>query len=219
MSKVKRRPYYQMNPSLLPFTASTWKVSMGSRGCVPINTLQPILYARLAPGEAPPPSPPKPTTEQIEAETAFQKLLAAQPKASPKPSAQPKDIDAEDHDKIPEFDLQDVPVAMDKIGWPVAAKIARKWFASPKHIYNDDPNSEQPIDNTTTSLKWALKFGSVRKKYNELISQNIYSPGATREAKRKISRQVQTAFVDNGLADFSFDTTPSINNERHFHID
>ncbi|WP_368041907.1 DUF6402 family protein [Burkholderia diffusa] len=186
---------------------------------MPINTQQTISYARLAPGEAPPPPPPKPTAEQIEAEAAFQKLLAAQPKAPPKPPAQPKEADGEDHDKIPEFDLQDVPVAMDKIGWPVAAKIAREWFANPRNIYNDDPNSEQPINNTTVTLKWVLKFGSVRKKYDELIAQKIYSPGATREAKRKVSRQVQAAFVDQGLVDLSFDTTPFISNERQFHID
>nr|WP_254624680.1 DUF6402 family protein [Burkholderia diffusa] len=208
-----------MSPSLLPFTNSTWKACIGSQGCVPINTQQTISYARLAPGEAPPPPPPKPTAEQIEAEAAFQKLLAAQPKAPPKPPAQPKEADGEDHDKIPEFDLQDVPVAMDKIGWPVAAKIAREWFANPRNIYNDDPNSEQPINNTTVTLKWVLKFGSVRKKYDELIAQKIYSPGATREAKRKVSRQVQAAFVDQGLVDLSFDTTPFISNERQFHID
>lgn len=108
---------------------------------------------------------------------------------------------------------------MDTIGWPVAAKIARKWFASPKHIYNDDPNSEQPIDDTTVTLKWALKFGSVRKKYDELISKKIYSPGAAREAKIKISRQIRSAFVDQGLADLSFDTTTFFNNQRQFHVD
>ncbi len=108
---------------------------------------------------------------------------------------------------------------MDTIGWPVAAKIARKWFASPKHIYNDDPNSEQPIDDTTVTLKWALKFGSVRRKYDELISKKIYSPGAAREAKIKISRQIRSAFVDQGLADLSFDTTAFLNNRRQFHVD
>ncbi|WP_260444746.1 DUF6402 family protein [Burkholderia sp. Bp8986] len=190
---------------------------------MPINTLQTISYARLAPGETPPPPPPKPATEQIEAEAAFRKLLAAQlpnvPLQSPQPPAQPKDTDGEDHDAIPEFDLQDVPVAMDKIGWPVAAKIARAWFANPKHIYNDEPNSEQPIDNTTITLKWALKFGSVRKKYEDLISSRIYSSGATREAKLKVSRQVQATFLDQKTSNFYFDTTPLINDERQFHID
>ncbi|WP_174917785.1 DUF6402 family protein [Burkholderia lata] len=219
MSKPKKLPYYKMSPSRLPFATATWKACIGSQGCVPINTQQTISYARLAPGEAPPPPPPKPTAEQLEAEAAFRKLLAAQSEAPPKPSAQPKKADGEDHEKIPEFDLQDVPAAMDKIGWPVAAKIARAWFANPKHIYNDVPNSEQPIDNTTVTLKWTLRFGSVRKKYDELINQRVYSPGAIEEARRKIFRKIQTAFVDQGLTDLSFDTTPLTNNARQFHID
>ncbi|WP_175686787.1 DUF6402 family protein [Burkholderia anthina] len=186
MPKAKRLPYYQMSPSSLPFTTSTWKARIGSQGCVPIDTLQTISYAMLAPGEAPPSPPPRPTIEQIEAEAAFQRLLAAQPKASPKPTAKPEEADAENHDKIPEFDLQDVPAAMDKIGWPVAAKIARAWFASPKHIYNDDSNSEQPIDDTTITLKWTLKFGSVRKKYDDLIIKKSTPPAQPRKPKGKL---------------------------------
>ncbi|KPX16489.1 Uncharacterized protein ALO71_01190 [Pseudomonas amygdali pv. dendropanacis] len=81
--------------------------------------------------------------------------------------------DAEDKEKLPEFDLQDIPLAMDKIGWPTAAKIAKRWFASPKHIYNDQPNSVQPIDDTTVTLKWAFKYGSVAEKFNELIEEKI----------------------------------------------
>ncbi|WP_244109456.1 DUF6402 family protein [Burkholderia anthina] len=219
MPKAKRLPYYQMSPSPLPFTTSTWKACTGSQGCVPIDTLQTISYARLAPGEAPPPPPPRPTIEQIEAEAAFQKLLAAQPKASPEPTVKPEEADAENHDKIPEFDLQDIPTAMDKIGWPVAAKIARAWFANPKHIYNDDSNSEQPIDDTTITLKWTLKFGSVRKKYDDLITKKIYSPSATKEAKIKVAKQVQAAFINKGLTSFIIDTTPFIDNERQLHID
>ena len=111
------------------------------RGAVPINTPQKISFARIAPGETPSPPPPKPTNAEKKAqrvEAARQQLLAEQtkkqqPKEPSKP--QPTVLEAEDQAKIPGFDLQDVPGAMDKIGWPVAAKIARKWFASPKHIY------------------------------------------------------------------------------------
>ena len=216
MPKVKRHPYYKMSPSPLPFTASTWKACTGSQGCVPINTLQTISYARLAPGETP---PPRPTTEQIEAEVAFQKLLAAQPKVPPRPPAKPEEADAENQDKIPEFDLQDVPAAMDKIGWPVAAKVARKWFAGSRHIYNDVPDSEQPIDDTTVRLEWTLRFGSVRKKYNDLITKKIYSPGAIKEAKRKVTKQVRSAFIDKNLTSLVIDTAPLTNKKRQFHID
>jgi hypothetical protein len=151
--KVRKVPYYTMEPSV--FRGTVWKERLGARGAVPINTLQKISFDRLAPGEVPPPAPPRTAAGQLkaqQAEAAREKLLAGhakkqQPKEPPKPQSDA--VEAEDQKKVPEFDLQDVPRAMDKIGWPVAAKIAREWFASPKHIYNDDPNSVQPIDDTT----------------------------------------------------------------------
>lgn len=220
---VRKVPYYTLEPSF--FRGTVWKERLGVRGAVPINTPQRISFARLAPGETPPPPPPKLTAEQLkaqQAEAARQKLLADQAKKQqPKepPKQQPKVVEAEDQDKIPEFDLQDVPGAMDKIGWPVAAKIAREWFARPKHIYNDDPNSVQPIDDTTVTLKWALRFGSVQKRYDELISKKIYSPAAAKEAKKKIARHLKAIFVDQGSVNLSFDTSAFINDERQFHID
>ncbi|EDT43604.1 DUF6402 family protein [Burkholderia ambifaria] len=221
--KVRKVPYYAMEPSI--FRGTVWKEHLGNRGAVPINTLQKISFDRLAPGATPPPPPLKPTAEQLkaqQAEAARRKMPAGQvkkqqPKETPKPQSEA--LEAEDQDKIPEFDLQDVPGAMDKIGWPVAAKIARKWFASPKHIYNDDPNSVQPIDDSTITLKWTLRFGSVQKRYDELVSKKIYSYNAAKEAKIKITRQLKTTFVDKGSVDLSFDTSAFIGDERHFHID
>ncbi|MCA8340893.1 DUF6402 family protein [Burkholderia cepacia] len=214
-----------MSPSVLPFTTPMWKACVGSNGCVAINTIQKISYERLAPGETPPPKPPKPTAEQLKAqkaEAARQKLLAEQakkqqPKEPPKP--QPKELEAEDHDKIPEFDLQDIPGAMDKIGWPIGAKLAREWFSSPKHIYNDQPNSEQPIDDTTVTLKWALRFGSVQKKFDELVGEKIYSANAAKEAKKKVSKKIAEKFVGTNSTDFSIDSSPYVSDERQFHID
>ena len=226
VAKVRKVPYYTMEPSV--FRGRVWKERYGSRGAVPINTLQTISYARLAPGEAPPApktTQPEPTAEQTkaqQAEAVRQKLLAKQAKkqqARELPKPQPKEVEAEEHDKIPVFDLQDIPGAMAKIGWPVAGKIAREWFSSPKHVYNDDPNSEQPIDDTTVTLKWALKFGSVQKKYDELIGRKIYSQNAIREAKKKIARQLKNTFVSKGAVESLLDTTAFVNDERKFHID
>ena len=180
MAKVRKRPYYQMAPSGLPFTTSKWKCFMGSVGCVPINTPQTISFERLAPGEAPPPpkpKPPKPTPEQIkaqQAEAARQKSLAAQAakqqqqdKSKQPAPPKPTELEAEDREKLPEFDLQDIPDAMDKIGWPVSAKVARKWFSSPEYIYNDKPDSVQPIDSENVTLNWVLKYGAVTGRLHE----------------------------------------------------
>jgi hypothetical protein len=221
VAKVRKVPYYTMEPSV--FRGRVWKERYGSRGAVPINSLQTISYERLAPGETPP-AQSEPAAAQINAQqpqAAGRKSFAEQAKPQPKKflEPQPEELEAEGHDKLPVFDLQDVPGAMDNIGWPVAAKIAREWFANPKHIYNDDPNSEQPIDDTTVTLKWALKFGSVKKKYDQLIEKRIYSPNAIKEAQKKVARQVTEAFIKKGSTDVSFDTAPFVDNKRQFHID
>ncbi|AMB88385.1 hypothetical protein AWM79_22230 [Pseudomonas agarici] len=219
-----------MAPSGLPFTTSTWKCYVGSAGCVPINTPQTISYERLAPGEAPPPRPTVSTliAEQIkpqQVEAAPQKQLAAQTakqqqkESKPPPALKPQELEAEDHERLPEFDLQDIPGAMEKIGWPISAKVAREWFASPKHIYNDQPNAVHPIDHNTVTLKWALNFGSVRRRFDELLSEKIYSPKAIEGAKKKITEQIRKIFIDQKSMNLSFGTAQYIGDIRQFHID
>ncbi len=108
---------------------------------------------------------------------------------------------------------------MEKIGWPISAKAAREWFASPKHIYNDQPNAVHPIDDNTVTLKWALKFGSVRKRFDELLSEKIYSPKAIEGAKKKITEQIRKIFIDQKSMNLSFGTAQYIGDIRQFHID
>ncbi len=225
VAKVRKVPYYTIEPSV--FRGRVWKEHDESRGAVPINTIQTISYARLAPGETPPPAPPKPTAEQVKAQNAEAerpKLLAEQakrqqPQEPPKP--QPKELEAEDHDKVPEFDLQDVPGAMEKMRWPMAAKVARKWFAGPSHIYNDKPDSEQPLDDTTITLNWVLKYGKVKERLSELLFEDIYSEKALPLIRRKILQHVTKNFTDaKSLSpNLSFETAVINSDIRQFHVD
>jgi hypothetical protein len=226
MAKIKKVPYYTMERSL--FRGKVWKEYYGSVGAVSINTPQKVSYDRLAPGALPPPLPPKPTKEQLKAQHAeevrqralaeLQKKQQSQKTKQAEPS-KPETIEAEDKEKLPEFDIQDIPAAMENIGWPISAKMARKWFASPKHIYNDQPNSLQHLDDTTVTLKWALKYGSVEDKFNGLVGDRIYSEKAIAGAKIKIIEQVKKIFVKQNSVNLSFDTTSFINDVRQFHID
>lgn len=234
MAKIRKRPYYQMAPSGLPFTTSKkWKCYMGPLGCVPINTPQTISYERLAPGEAaPPPKPkaPKPSAEQVKAqqtEAARQKLLAVQTtkqqgqEKSQQPTApKPQELEAEEREKLPEFDLQDIPGAMDKIGWPMSARIARKWFSNPAHIWDNNLDSLQPVDDATVTLNWALKYGSVKKRLDELF-ELIYSSNAHVVIKKKILRHTADAFfrATNTNPNLSLDTATFITDLRKFHVD
>ena len=233
MVKVRKIPYHTMERSL--FSMNVWEVRDGSQGCVPLNTLQTVSLDRLASGEpAPPPKPkpPKPTPEQLQAqkaEEARQKLLAQQQKTQAQAQAQPKEktkapelVDAEDCEnvKLPVFDLQDIPITMDKIGWPVSAKLARKWFASPKHIYNKKADSVQPLDDTAITLDWVLKFGSAKERFNELLSEGIYKNEVIKIVKEKVIKQLHKTFVEKQQSNnLSFNTTPFINDIRQYHID
>lgn len=231
MAKVRKLPYYQMESSAIPFIKPKWRGYLGSQGCVPINTQQTVSMERLAPGEPPPPpapKPPKPTAEQLkaqQAEEARQKFLAKQPAKQPpkgnKAQEQPTPdvIEAEECESPPVFDMLDIPDAMEKMGWPVSATVARRWFRSAKNIYDDNPNAVQPIDDTSVTLNWALKFGNVRNKYNELLSDLIYSEKAVEKLKEKIFARINEVFVNQNSAGLDFDTTPFIKDLRQFHID
>ncbi len=232
MAKVRKVPYYTMEPSLL--RGKVWKEHYGSQGAVPINTPQKISYERPAPGTLPVPKtkPPKLTPEQIkqqQLDEARQKALAEQAKKlqqksatqQPQPQPKPKVVEAEDREKIPEFDLQDIPTAMDKTGWPISAKIARRWFAGPSHVYNDEPNSVQPIDSTTVTLNWALKYGNTKKRLDELLGEKIYSANALKGIKQKVLQRLNAVFQASTSTSppLSFDTTQYLGDLRQFHID
>ncbi|MGT0250816.1 DUF6402 family protein [Burkholderia pyrrocinia] len=215
MPDVKRVPYYQMESGLL-YSGKNWKCYSGVVGCVPIDTPQRISFDRLAPNEPPPPPPPKAT-----APVAPQKPPAPAPGKPPaKPQSSDKPQDAEQADKLPEFDLQDIPKAMDKMGWPISAKLAREWLASPKHVYNNDLNSVQPLDDTTVTLEWALKFRGASERFNQLIRQAIYTPNAVRAVSKVMAPVIEKSFSGGQLnaAGIVIDTSPFLKDPLQFHI-
>ena len=216
MPVVKKVPYYQMEPRFL-YSGKHWKCYSGVVGCVPIDTLQKISFARLAPNEQPPPPPPKVVAPV--APVAPQKPPAPAP-APAKPQSSNKPQDAEQADKLPEFDLQDIPNAMDKKGWPVSAKLARKWLASPKHVYNNELNSLQPIDDTTVTLEWALRFRGASWRFKQLVRQAIYAQKAALVATEILVPVIETSFSAGQLnaAGITVDTSPFLKDLLQFHI-
>jgi len=102
--------------------------------------------------------------------------------------------------RVKPFDLQDIPGAMERIGWPMSAKVMRKWFAGELNYANTDdgakfginqdgmPFPPSMIDTTTFKLEWILGFPRAKEKYLQLISKMIFEPGATRVLKSICSR-------------------------------
>ena len=226
MEKPKKIPYYQIESSAIPFAGQKWKGYMGSEGCMPLNTQKTVSMDRLAPGEPAPPPKPKPTAEQRKAQQAEEtrrKWLAQQAKKQPQPTDKPQEKppapDAEECENPPVFDMLDIPDTMEKMKWPVSAKIARKWFYGSKHIFDGKPDSVQPIDDSTVTLDWVLKFGSLKEKFHALLAKGIYSEDPIIEAKKTVSKKAKEIFSKGNSMDLSFNTTPFLGDLRQFHID
>ncbi len=225
MKKIKKVHYYTMERSF--FKGKIWKEHCGSEGAVPINTPQKVSYERAAPGVIPPPKPLAPSKEQLkikQIEEAKQKAAielqkkqqTSQPKQAETPK--PKVLEAEDKEKLPEFDLQDIPNAMDNLKWPISAKFARKWFAGDSHIYNDKTDSVEPLDDNTVTLNWALKFGNLKNRLNELLFEDIYSEKALPIIQRKIIEHVTQLFTEtkNPNPNLNFETSIIKSDIRQF---
>lgn len=229
MAKVRKVPYYVIERSLL--RSPRWRLYKGSAGAVPINTFQTISFDRLPPGSDAKADRllPNVTPGGVQKEkTREEKNDPARP-GRPK-SATPQKrislfrqryIDAEDREKLAIFDLQDIPAAMEKMGWPVAAKAARRWFSGQAHVYNDQPDSEQPLDDSIVSLRWVLGYKTVNNKLDELLRTDIYSEKALALVKRKLLEPVRDAFQRSQSAkpNLNFETEIINSDLRQFHID
>ena len=133
----------------------------------------------------------------------------------------PKTKDAEDKEKLPEFDIQDIPDAMDSMEWPVAANLAREWFSKPKNIWDNNLNSAQPSNSSIVTIDWALKHGKIKEKIKKLINDDIYSEKAISLIRKKVFQHVREAFTEtqNTSPDLNLDTAPHMTDLRNFHSD
>ncbi|VWD43467.1 hypothetical protein BLA18112_06952 [Burkholderia lata] len=215
MADVKKVPYYKPQKGLFGSELREYK---GARGCIPLDTQSSVSIDRLAPGEKPPPPPPRPMSKPS---------IAPKTSASPQPpppadqaitEASPTQAESEVCKNPPPFDLQDVPIAMDNLGWKVSAKLARIWFASAAHIYNNDPISVQPLNLNDVTLDWTLKFGNVKRKFSNLITHDIYREAAIDLARKKIFNRARNLFLEKRGANLSFSTGQFINDILQFHI-
>ncbi|BEV13645.1 hypothetical protein HBDW_04330 [Herbaspirillum sp. DW155] len=201
---TRKLPYYRMESSSVPFRPVRWQHYAGSRGCVPLATQGAVSLERPAPGATPLPPPPPPPPESRQAAKArkaqerLQKRLDAAAVKKQADSKHPQRDDGlvlEECKDPPVFDLQDIPGAMEKMGWPISAKFARMWFNGQKHVYDNDPNSVQPIVESVVTLDWVLQFGNVHKKLTELLGNRVYSIAAKTELKRILHRHLNSVFL------------------------
>ena len=82
------------------------------------------------------------------------------------------------------LELDEIPSAMDKMGWVTAATMMRRWFANPLYIMTEaekerlsgfDARKLEPrlFDDQIIKMAWALEYPSVREALQGLLARTV----------------------------------------------
>ena len=169
----------------------------------------PPLRDQPPPPKAPPQPkrPPKPLIDGLlEAAIKFQEWKNSPPVSNPAPIPAPSPVKKP---RVKPFDLQDIPNAMERIGWTMSARVQRKWFAGELNYANSDegaikginqdgkPFPKSMIDTTMFTLDWILKFTRAKEKFDELISEKLFNQDAYKSLQQKFSRWKPSPYCVN----------------------
>jgi hypothetical protein len=200
MTTPNRIAYFK--PEKPVFSQRTkWKKDL----CKPLNNPQAhVLMDRAPDGWTPPPAPP--TAREPKTDGTAEKKAEKQPPGPSKAATSATSKSSEEDDDCrtpPPFDMLDIPGAMKKMGFSVAAKLAQRWFDGREYALSDEPKAKYPpdmVDTKDVTLSFVLGYKKVKAKYDRLIREDIYSPAALAIAKKAIHAFVERKFVDDGIA-------------------
>lgn len=222
MPSQLRIPYYRMDFAGFFALHRVWRLFDKAEGCKPLNN----PHAAILMERKPPPLPgekallAKQAAEKRKADAEEAKRRKAEQKAEPQqarseaakvekvalkaasdqPKSKPREVECK---APPPFDMLDLPDAMDKIDFTVAAKLARRWFNGRKYEIPNDRHYVYPhdmVDTKIVSLDFVLKHRKAKARYDNLIKNAIYkdaSIDAIKEAMRNLSAK---KFIGNGIA-------------------
>ncbi len=132
--------------------------------------------------------PPKPAQASVVASSAAQ--------------AAPHEKPAKPLDK---FDLQDLLLALDALGFKISAALLRKWFANPAYsvqspeqkacTYGAALYPAYLVDANTVKHAELLKFERAKKAYEQIKTQEFLESKSARDALAKILRKVPSDVV------------------------
>lgn len=214
MTTDRKHPYFERG-LLLP----RWKLKPEPAHCVAVDVDEfylstdrppPKRRDQLPPPPAPkkPPEPKRPPKGLIEGFLDFKEWLdrPSPPRPKPAPAAPlPK------KPRVKPFDLLDIPDAMDRIDWPMSAKVMRKWFAGKLNYCTTTPGAviginqdgkpfpPSMIDTTMFSLDWILQYPRARTAFDDLVNHGIFSPAAKRSLASKFSAKQPSPNFRDGL--------------------
>lgn len=227
MPEQIRIPYYRLDLASFYALRKTWQLFDKTAGCKPLNNPQATILME----RKPPPLPGEKAAQANKLEKARPEPRSAPKsagtgpaikKAPPSPAApvsatnekagQPFKVSndqakatqtVEECRTPPPFDMLDLPDAMDKMGFTVAAKLAKRWFNSRKHEIPNGTAYDYPADMVDTkivSLDFVMKYPKARAKYENLISSGIYGDRAIKVIREKVGRMLASKFTENGIA-------------------
>lgn len=200
MTTPNRVAYYEPeNPGFFSRDRK-WKKSV----CKPLNNPQARVLMDKAPdGWEPPPSVPKVERPQVEAKAGKRPEVQAPDSRSAALSAKGSVEEGDDCRTPPSFDMLEIPDAMERMGFHIAAKLARRWFNGRKHVLpsnKTDPYPDDMVDTRTVTLDFTLKHSGAEAKLRTLLNKSIYSVEAINALKKIVRRIVEKRFIDESLA-------------------
>jgi hypothetical protein len=218
-----RFPYYRLDLASFYAVGRTWQLS--AKGCAPLKNPQAAILME----RQPPPLPGEKAAAKADAKAAKEQAAAAKAlaaadkvRAKGQQAAQAGGVQAEktafkvadNQNKSeqpgeeckapPPFDMLDLPDAMERMGWPVASKLSRRWFNGRKHrIPADTPASfaypPDMVDTKTVTLDFILKYQKAREKFDDLVLNRIYTAAALDTLKIKTGNVVGKPFTDGRI--------------------
>jgi hypothetical protein len=215
-----RIPYYSLGLTRF-YVKRSWLRFAKAQGCKPLDNPQAaILMDRkppLLPGENSLLAKQAAAKRKADAEEAKRSKAAQKVESQPrhsqavkieKASLKASNDQAKSEQPVkeckppPPFDMLDLPDAMHKMGFPVAAKLSRRWFNGRKHVLGskrDDLYPPDMVDSETVTLDFVLQYENVKEKYDRLIKSEIYTSVAVREMNERIRKLLAKRFIETDV--------------------
>jgi hypothetical protein len=203
-------PYYKPNEMWW-----TWEKQEGAKACYKVEVEEIFLATDMRPPPLRDQSPPAPVVAEPKKYTietvgllgmAFVKMndlvdWMQEPPPPPPPVPDAKTLPRPKFPHVKPFDIQEIPAAMDKLGWKFAARLMRKWFSGELNYVTDDesdkkhinqlgqPFPQSMIDTNMIKMDWILSFPRARRKFEDLLSLAfIQSDHAHKELRKILER-------------------------------
>lgn len=189
-----------------------WNIRQGAKGCTIVDADEYRLCSnKPAPGlQGPPLKPTAPKTPPPPPKSLIEGLADLRAWMNEPPKPKPPKREQLTRPKVAPFDIQDIPRAMETMGWKRSAKLMRRWFAGELNYatpegeirainQKGEPFSASMVDTTMFPMSWILGFPRANARYEELLQKSLYTPNARKALAAILSRPSLRNYVPSGV--------------------